>query len=441
MKHLKVILLAALVFAPFVTRAEEAPQKTTFEPGAWLVLGGFQNSGAFDGRELPRFVLPLADATVDQKQEGWLVRQSRLRFGVTVPTDNYLAGALLKGLIEVDFMGGTPTAGTAGTAGYTSTASAATVDPTIIRMRHVYFSASWKQMNNLTLTVGQTWGPAMTLNFAQSLAHLAVPRFGGAGFLYRRAPQVRLSGDVPAGPVTLALSGAVVSPGDLASAASGSAGNESAVPNFEGRVAAKVGAQGVVKGAELGFGIHYGSERYLTSAASVKDVTASSQLYALDGKLDFGIVNLIGGIWQGQNLDVYNSIAGQAAATAGTDVPGRLGVLFDTTNPNDPKAYEIKSQGAYLQLGVVPAKAITLVAGAGFENPDDKTLHLPAATTPGTGYILRNTQYSAAVIWAVTSKWKVSFEATRFLTQYQATAAASDILTGNQFQVGSLLSI
>ena len=105
MKHLKVILLAALVFAPFVTRAEEAPQKTTFDASAWLVTYGFQNAGQFDATELPRY--RLNETVADQKQEGWAARESRLRAGLTVPTDNFLAGSVVKGLLEVDFMGGT----------------------------------------------------------------------------------------------------------------------------------------------------------------------------------------------------------------------------------------------------------------------------------------------------------------------------------------------
>ncbi|HET8542016.1 MAG TPA: hypothetical protein VFL83_19220 [Anaeromyxobacter sp.] len=425
MKHLKVILLAALVSAPFASRAQEA-QKVQLDPGAWLVMSGFNNAGAFDARELPRFVFPEAQ-NVDQKASGWAVRQSRLRFGLTVPTDAYLAGSSIKGLVEVDFMGGSPSA----------VGSNATVDPQIIRLRHVYFAANWKQASNLTLTVGQTWGVAFTTNFAQSLANLALPRFGGGGFLFRRAPQLRLAADVPAGPVTLAIAGGVLSPGDLASQASSSAGNESAVPNFEGRVAAKVGAMGPVKSFELGLGVHYGQERYQTAATSVADVTATSQLFALDGKIDFGIVNLIGGIWQGQNLDVYNSIAGLTNVSGSTS----QGVLIDTSVAADPKTFEMETQGVYLQLGVVPVKGLTLLLGGGFENPKDSTLKLPTSTTWAANTIFRNTQYNAAVIWSVSSRWRVSLEATRFITLQGLASGASDTLTGNQFQVGSILSI
>ncbi len=421
MKHLKVILLSALVSAPFATRAQEAPQKTTFDASAWLVTYGFQNAGQFDGAELPRY--RLNETVVDQKSEGWAARESRIRAGLTIPTDNFLAGSSVKGLLEVDFMGGAP-------------AATSSVDPTIIRLRHAYFAANWKEKGNLTLTVGQTWGVAQGMNFADSLAHLAVPRFGGAGFLYRRAPQVRVSGDVPAGALTVNLAAGVLAPGDISSAASNSAGNASGVPNVEGKVGATYKSSGPLKALNLNFLAHYGQERFIFTGAT-HDATATSQLFELEGKADFGIVSVLGGLWQGQNLDVYNSIGGFSTQLTGSAPATVQGVVLDDVNF---KAHEIKTQGAYAQVGVTPRKGFLLVAGYGFENPDDTTLHLSGAL-PAANLILRNTQYSAGAIVNLTSKWRVSFEATRFITQTATGTGGSDTLTGNQFQLGSLFSI
>ncbi len=420
MKHLKVILLAALVSAPFATRAQEAPQKTTFDASGWLVTYGFQNAGQFDAAELPRY--RLNETVADQKSEGFAARESRIRAGLTVPTDNLLASSVVKGLLEVDFMGGTPSA-------------ASSVDPTIIRLRHAYFAATWKKAANLTLTVGQTWGVAQGMNFADSLAHLAVPRFGGAGFLYRRAPQVRVSADVPAGILTVNLAAGVLAPGDISSAASNSAGNASATPNMEAKVGATLKTAGVLKSLNVNFLTHYGQERYLF-AGNTQDATATSQLFELEGKADFGIVSVLGGIWTGQNLDVYNSIAGYWTALSGA-APTVNGVVLDDVNF---KAHEIETQGAYAQAGVTPVKGLLLVAGYGYENPKDSTLALPGAT-PAANLILRNTQYSAGAILNLTSKWRVSFEATRFLTQRATGGGNSDTVTGNQFQLGSLFAL
>ena len=71
-------------------------------------------------------------------------------------------------------------------------------DPSLplVRLRHAWVSAAWPQLGNLSVLVGQSWGIVGGPSFAQSLSHLATPRFAGAGFLYRRAPQLRVSGDV-----------------------------------------------------------------------------------------------------------------------------------------------------------------------------------------------------------------------------------------------------
>jgi hypothetical protein len=446
MKQLKVILVAALLSASFAARAQEQ-QKTSYDFSAWFVLNGFQDRGGFDSRELPRYVVSEnvapaaapAGTTVKPEYNGYAVRQSRLRFGFTAPTDNFLGGTTMKGLLEADFYGGAPVAvSAAGAASQTGT-----VDTVVPRLRHAYMSATWKDAANLTLLVGQTWGVAIAQpsGFAASLAHLAVPRFGGAGFLYRRAPQIRLSADLPAGPLSVYVAGAALTAGDLSSNQSNSpGGNQSTIPNLEGRVAAKYAQQGPVK-AEVGFNLHYGQERWTTNPAAgsnapFKAVTATSQMYGVDAKIDVAMVTLVGGLWQGQNLDNWNSISGLAIAGAPAS---NVGVLFDTTNPADPKAYEVKTQGAWAQLQVTPVSGLQVLAGLGFENPKDSTLALPGATV-ANNMILRNEQLSGGVVWSVTSKWRVSFEATRFNTTVK-TAAGSDTLGGNQFEIGSLLAL
>ncbi len=433
MKHTKVILVAALLSASFAARAQEQ-QKTSYDFSGWLVLGAFQDRGGFDSRELPRYVttenVGTAANTIKPEYNGYAVRQSRLRFGFTAPTDNFLAGATLKGLVEADFVGGAP-------------ATTTTVDTVLPRLRHAYMAATWKDTANLTLLVGQTWGVALApgTGWATSLSHLAVPRFGGAGFLYRRAPQIRLSADAPAGPLTVSVAAAALSPGDLGSQTSSSpGGNQSTIPNFEGRAAFGYKQAGPVK-AEVGFNLHYGSERWTTSpgttTALTKAVNATSQMYGVDARIDVAMVALVGGLWQGQNLDNWNSIAG--IAVAGATPASVNGLLIDVTDPANPKAHEVETQGAWGQVQVTPVKTLQIVAGVGFENPKDSTLALPGATV-GNNLILRNEQYSAGLIWSVSSKWRVSLEGTRYNTLVK-TATGTDTLGGNQFEIGSLLAL
>jgi hypothetical protein len=436
MKHLKVILVAALLSASLTARAQEQ-QKTTYDFSGWLVLSGFQDRGGFDSRELPRFVTSEnaavagapAGTSISPQYSGYEVRQSRLRFGFNAPTDNFLGGATMKGLVEADFFGGAP-------------AATSTVDSVLPRLRHAYVSATWKDTANLTLLLGQTWGVALApaQGWAVSLTHLAVPRMGGAGFLYRRAPQVRLSADVPAGALNFYVAGAALSAGDIGSQTSSSpGGNQATIPNFEGRVAGQYKQAGPLK-AEIGLNLHYGQERWttvpVTGTGLSKAVTATNQMYGFDGRIEYAMLALVGGMWQGQNLDNWNSISG--LAIAGTPATS-FGLLIDTTNPNDPKAHEVKTEGAWGQVQVTPVKGLQVVAGLGFENPKDSTLALPGATV-ANNTILRNTQYTGGVVWSVTSKWRVSLEATRYLT-FVRTATGNDTLGGNQFEIGSLLSL
>jgi hypothetical protein len=433
MKHLKLMLVAALFVAPLATRAQEA-QKVTFDVSGWLIVNGFFNRGDLDAREASRYA-QLNDPDLDQRQIGMAARQSRLRAGIGIPADGLLGGATLKGLVEADFGGG-----------------AASADTVLPRLRHYFVAATWKSLSNLSLLVGQTWGVASNAYFPESNAHYLVPRFGGAGFLYRRAPQVRLSADVPAGPLSFTATVAALTPGDAtagANAAAGapalnqSVGNDAAFPNLEGRLAAKYSMNGKPM-VELGLWTHYGREKYDTElTAAATDVTATSNAYGLDVRLTFPYVQVLGQAFTGQNLDVLASIAGTRVSDLGAAVPAYAnGVVIDATDPANPKATEMETMGGFAQLVISPVKRVQLLVGAGMENPDDDTLKLTGATTVPEGVITRNTQYSAGTIVALSSRWKVSLEATRYLTTVSSAAGKDgrDVLPSTQFEVGSLIA-
>jgi hypothetical protein len=433
MKHLKLMLVAALIVAPVAPRAQDA-QKVTFDVSGWLILNGFMNRGDLDARETSRYAR-LNNPTLDQRQLGFAARQSRLRAGIGIPADGLLGGATLKGLVEADFGGG-----------------AASADTVIPRLRHYFAQATWKNLSNLSVLVGQTWGVASNAYFPESNAHWLVPRFGGAGFLYRRAPQVRMSADVPAGPLAFTATVAALTPGDATAGANSgtgapalnqSVGNDAAFPNLEGRIAAKYAMNGKPM-VETGLWTHYGRERYDTNISGLtKDVTAASQAYGVDVRLTFPFVQVLGQAFMGENLDVLNAIAGTVVATDFAAAPAayRNGVLIDNTDPLNPKARGIETMGGFAQLVISPVKRVQLLVGAGMENPDDDTLHLTGASIPD-GMITRNTQYSAGTVLALSSRWKVSFEATRYLTQISRAAGENgrDVLPATQFEIGSLIA-
>jgi hypothetical protein len=436
MKHLKVMLVAALIAAPLAPRAEE-PQKVTFDVSGWLILNGFFNRGDLDARETSRYAR-LNDPDLDQRQFGMAARQSRIRAAVGVPADGLLAGATLKGLLEADF-GGT----------------AASADTVMPRMRHYFVSSTWKNMSNFSLLVGQTWGVASNTYFPESNAHYLVPRFGGAGFLYRRAPQVRASVDVPvSGPLALAVTAAALTPGDgtvganlpatANTATNQSVGNDAAFPNLEARVAAKYSQNGKPV-VEAGLWTHYGREKYDSNVTGLTDVTAASSGFGLDVRLTFPYVQVLGQVFTGENLDVLASIAGTQVSgyAANPDAAFfKTGVVIDNTDPSNPKAKGMKTQGGFLQLVMSPVKRVQILLGAGMENPDDATLKLDGAGPVPDGYITRNTQYSAGTIIALSNRWKVSLEATRYLTTVSDAAGENgrDVLPATQFEVGSLVS-
>lgn len=423
MKHLKVMLVAALFAAPVANRAQEA-QKVTFDASGTLIMNGFANRGDLDARELPRWALD--NGAADQRAFGMSARQSRLRAAIGIPTDGFLGGATLKGLVEADFAG-----------------DAKSSDNVIPRLRHYYVSSTWKDLSNLSLLVGQTWGVAGGAYFTESLAHWVLPRFAGAGFAFRRSPQVRVSADVPApGPVAFSVMAAALTPGDSGSAFSGSAGNTSAFPNLEARVSGAYKENGKPL-AEVGLWTHYGREKYEIAAVApvtyAQDAVAKSQAFGADVRVTLPYVTLVGHAFTGQNLDVLFSLAGVSAASGSTTT----GVLLDnTTDPAHPKYIGMKTKGAFAQAVVTPMKGVQVLAGFGMENPDDSTLKLPAATTVADNVITRNTQYSAGTIVSLTSKWRVSFEATRYLTQVSRPGAPDnrDVLPATQFEMGSVVS-
>ena len=179
MKRTAPLVAALLLAAPLASRPEE-PQKLTIDTSGWLILNTYANSGALNANDLPRYA---KGGPSDEEALGLGVRQSRLRLNIGIPSEGLLLDAKLKGLVELDFMGGN---------------AVGTDDPSLplVRLRHAWVSAAWPRLGNLSVLVGQTWGIVGGPYFAQSLSHLATPRFAGAGFLYRRAPQIRVSGDV-----------------------------------------------------------------------------------------------------------------------------------------------------------------------------------------------------------------------------------------------------
>jgi hypothetical protein len=398
--HIKAALLAlALVAAPAAAGAQSADaEKLTFQPSGWLVLNSFANLGATNAVDLPRWAV----AGDQEEWFGMAVRQSRVRLNMGIPTDGLIGNAKLKGFVEIDFMGG-------------NAANGPDDSLPLPRLRHVYGSATWADVGNLSVLVGQTWGILGGPFFADSLSHLAIPRFGGAGFLFRRAPQVRVSGDVGKQFAVVYTVG-VLAPMDQNRANSTTtltAGTRSATPHVEGRLA---GAYRPVpkRGLEVGVSTHLGREKYqLNGVAGTPDKTANSRGLALDGKIDLPYVTLKGAGFVGENLDVYYSWA-----------PGVVQTPVSATDARLTDVSNVETRGYWAQAVVTPVKQVSLLLGSGMEEPRSDTVNLVA-----------NRQWSGGVIGNLSSRWRTAVEYTNYTTKTR-----TDRFEADQIELSALLA-
>ncbi|BDG03554.1 hypothetical protein [Anaeromyxobacter oryzae] len=342
---------------------------------AWRTFGGV-NPTATGTTDLPLFAVSGRDAA------GVSARQSRIRAALGLPTDGLLAGAKAKGLVEMDFMG-----------------PLASDDHSLpaVRLRHAWVAATWKDLSNLTLTVGQTWGIFTGPHFAASLAHLAVPRFAGAGFLFRRAPQVRLSAET-SGPVVLSAQVAALAPYDKPRSAGVLVGERSGIPDAEGRVALAVKPGGKPL-LEVGASGRYGREVYFLDGAG-RDSTIDSWGASVDARLDVPYLTVVGAAFLGEALGVYSSIAPEVKIT--TDASGKSTAVSP-----------VRTEGFWAQAIVTPLPIVQLVGGYGIEEP--READLPTTAT----VINRNQQVSGGVILSLSSRWRVSTEVTWYVTNTQ----------------------
>ncbi len=379
---------------PAAAAAPAKPPAVAFEFGGWLLLNSWWNAGSFNASDFPR----TAAGDEEEKAAGFSVRQSRFRFGANVPSGGGLLGnPVLKGFVEVDFGGG-----------YAGGSSPDESMP-LLRLRHAYVTATWKDLGNLTVLAGQSNDVFHGLVGAASLSHLATPRFSGAGYLHRRAPQLRLSGEIGKD-VAVGWAVAALSPYDK-NTLSPNPGYRAVLPHAEARLAFLLRGASPVK-VELGVGAKYGQEKWILADDS--DETVKTQAAALDVKVDAGPVTLVGGAFVGENLDVESSIA-PGVATAGT-------------SPDLTSVKSVPTKGGWGQLQVTPVKGLLLLAGAGVEIVDEDFI--------GATAVKRNLQLSGGAIVNLTSRWRAGVELTRYVTETND----DETTRASQVEVSTLLA-
>lgn len=392
---------------PPSSAAPAKPPPVTYEFGGWLSLATWADLGALNAPDLPRFALP----DEDERATGLSVKQSRLRVGISVPSDRgLLGGASLKGFVEADFAGG-----------YANGDESAPLP----RLRHAYVSATWKELGNLQALAGQTTDVFHGSVAPASLGHVATPRFSGAGHLHRRAPQLRVQGELGKD-FAFGWQLAALSPADRTTqtVSSTSVGYRSFAPDLEARLALLLRGTSRVK-VELGVGGRYAQEKWLLAGApGAPNEWLKSQGVAADLKVEAGWLVLVGGAYAGENLDVVNSLA-----------PGVLTTAAIGSNLTSAKS--IPTRGAWGQLQLTAVKGLQLLAGAGVEDPDDDLL--PATINVGTTAvpaIARNRQFSAGAIVNLTAKWRAGLE----LTRYESLGVDDHTSRADQVELSTLLA-
>jgi hypothetical protein len=335
------------------------------------------------------------------------VRQSRVRAVLGLPGGGLLGDAKLKGLVEIDFMGG-------------SVGGDASLP--LLRLRHAWAAATWKDLGNLTLTVGQTWGVFTGPYFAASLGHLALPRFAGAGFLYRRAPQLRLAGDL-GDEFGVKWDAALLAPMDKGTVpaanvpSTAGVGERSGIPDVEARVAVVYRPE-KKNMVEVGLSAHYGQDKYVVTGPANK--TIPSQGFALDYKVDVPYVTLVGSAFTGKNIDVWATVG--AGVNVGAGAP-------------PASAAAIETKGGWAQLQVTPIPGWQLLLGGGMEKPTRGDLPVDATTT-NPSVVKENQQLSAGVIVNLAPKWRCALELTEYKTTYNTATPVK--YTANQVELSTL---
>ncbi|ABC79813.1 hypothetical protein [Anaeromyxobacter dehalogenans] len=375
------------------------PPGVTVDLSGWLIANAYWSDGGLNASDLPQW------ATTAHSTAGMTVRQSRVRAALGLPVDGLLGGAVLKGLVEADFMG-------------TYVNSDASMPQ--VRLRHAYLTAACAR-GNLTLLVGQTWSLFGGPWFAASLGHVALPRFAGAGYLYRRAPQVRLTAEAGRGRdvgVTAAVA-ALASSGDKATSQNQLVGERAGVPDAEGRLALVLRRAGKAW-LEVGASGRFGQQLWkLDGLSTPREERLTGWGVAADGRLEVPHLVVQGGTFMGEVLGGYGSVAPVVRPTKDATDATKL----DAISP-------VRTGGFWAQAVVTPIPVLQLLGGYGIEEP--RTSDLPAGAEATT--IERNQQVSGGAILALTSRWKVSLEGTLYTTETLDGARRES----TQVEVGSL---
>lgn len=404
---------AAQAPAAPATKPEAKPPGVTITPYGFILVNAWFNASNFTTQDYPGFATgPGAPGT---SAGSFLMgaRQTRMGLRFTFPD---AVGAKLAGVIEADFK-----------AGYANQQGAAAAPPSnlewyrpVPRLRLAYGTATWGTGDyKLQLLAGQEYGLVNPL-FATTLAWVADPIFYFAGNIWRRAPMVRLQGDM-GGPFGITWAVAAVSPteqgfGGSVNVPDLGVGNRARMPSWEGRLSANL-KSGKTKVLEVGVAGQISKERWTRGAAGTPTATLAtvtqdvdSRLVGVDVQVNAALVSFKGEAFTGSNIDEYFAHFTGTPASGDRLVGGRI--------------QPIRAQGAWGQVIVSPVAMLQLTFGGSIER--DKKFEIAQL---GAGNVYMNRQLSGGLLLSPSKNWRAGVEVAKTLTTRTGGTTAATAAT------------
>jgi predicted porin len=375
----------------------------TLKPYGFVLLTYHQNDGKFALTDYPGQVL-----NEDEKSAMFAARQSRIGFNASY-ADGTLGDVKLAGRVEFDFFG----------------PGATSWDSAPLRLRYAYATAAWDlaRYGKVTVLAGQTDGLVNPLH-PELIAQIATPTLMHAGNYFRRSPQLRVTYDNAVGPVALRAEAAALSPTDATGVAL-SAGNQSGMPDLEGRLQAAVKPTKDVS-ATVGVSYHF-NVRHYAAVAGVDDTDNTKDVHAVEeSDVDATAV--------GVDFDVsvpYAGLRGEWFKGKGTDDmyfgigPGVAVLRADTDPLTADDVTAVETTGWWIQAIGKPLPRLWIVAGYGRTEVDEDTL---AAHGAGSTERLENEMLHLGAVFTATKAWKLGVEYTQTTsTTRNKTVYTSDL--------------
>ncbi len=390
-----------------VVKEAPKPSPVTFTPYGFLSLNAFFND-AIGNRNYP-LPTPCSGGAACEGNILFDVRQTRLGTRLTFNDTAGWTGAMLTGLVEVDFSGGY--------AGAVPTTSVGFYNP-VLRLRKAFADAAWGTESKFTLRLGQD-DRIIAPNRAVTLAYLAGPLFQQAGQLYGRAPLFEARYDLsPKDGLAFSVAAAALSPEENTVGDNGvspgaavdlGAGNRSRMPNWEGRIG--VGwRSGGKKVADLGVWGGLGKNRYVNPSKDT-NVDVNTNIVGGDLTLNVWMVQVLGAIYKANGYDVPGSLGASQGVALGFQAPTPPATAYTITSTKAVPAF-----GGWFQVVVGPSNLVQAYGGwGGTQSPFDAFTGSVFNSTAATRAVTRiqNFTWAAGLIGYAGKYWRFSAEYAR----------------------------